>query len=177
MAMAPQLLHTPRLRLRPPRPHDAEAIFSRYAADAEVTRYLSWPRHRTLNDTRAFLEWSAAAWQRDGVGPYLIYREDDLIGSTGLQCMAGERALTGYVLARDAWGQGYATEVLRGMMELAQTCGLRELEAICHARHRASQRVLEKCGFQPVRDSNQPFPNLIPAMQPAHIFILCIARP
>ncbi len=170
MSLAPQLLSTPRLRLRPPRPQDAEAIFSRYASDAEVTRYLSWPRHRDLNDTRAFLAMSAAVWQHDGVGPYLVFREADLMGSTGLQCLPGRRALTGYVLARDAWGQGFATEILRCMLELAQVCGLRELQAICHARHRASQRVLEKCGFQVAQAMDLDFPNLDPMKQAAHMY-------
>jgi hypothetical protein len=38
-------------------------MFSRYASDHEVTRFLGWPRHRSLDETRAFLQFSDAEWQ------------------------------------------------------------------------------------------------------------------
>ena len=47
-------------------------MFARYAADPEVTRLLAWPRHRSVEDTERFLEWSEAEWRRWPVGPYLI---------------------------------------------------------------------------------------------------------
>jgi RimJ/RimL family protein N-acetyltransferase len=108
----PERVETERLVLRRPRPDDAEAIFTRYASDPEVTRYLSFPRHASLENTRAFLALSDADWSRWPAGPYLIERRDrsELIGSTGLSFETGQRAATGYLLAREAWGRGYATE-------------------------------------------------------------------
>ena len=44
----PKTIETRRLLLRKPALSDAEAIFERYAADPVVTRYMSWPTHRTL---------------------------------------------------------------------------------------------------------------------------------
>ena len=71
--------------------------------------------------------------------------------------------MTGYVLAKDAWGLGYATEALRAMVDLSWQLDVDWLFALCHPDHRASMHVLEKCGF--VRDSgwNRPveFPNLL----------------
>ncbi len=52
----PELFTTERLTLRPPRPADAEAIFRAYATDPEVTRYLTWAPHRTVEETRQFVE-------------------------------------------------------------------------------------------------------------------------
>jgi RimJ/RimL family protein N-acetyltransferase len=156
---------TARLVLRRPHLSDAPAIFARYASDPEVTRFLSWPRHASLDDTFAFIEVSDAQWARWPAGPYLIETPDGtLLGGTGLGFETAERASTGYVLARDAWGQGYATEALGGMVTIAGNLGLARLEAICHAQHRASSRVLEKNGF--VCDGLLPehtvFPNLEP---------------
>jgi RimJ/RimL family protein N-acetyltransferase len=51
----PETIETNRLLLRRPVPTHAEAIFTRYASDPEVTRYLSWPRHGTIEQTKAFL--------------------------------------------------------------------------------------------------------------------------
>jgi len=56
-------------------------------------------------------------------------------------------AATGYVLARDAWGHGYATEALAAIVVVARDPGVQRLYALCHPNHQASIHVLEKCGF------------------------------
>jgi RimJ/RimL family protein N-acetyltransferase len=61
---APETVKTKRLLLRKPIIDDADEIFERYAGDPEVTRYLGWPMHKSVDDTRAFLEWSDAEWNR-----------------------------------------------------------------------------------------------------------------
>jgi RimJ/RimL family protein N-acetyltransferase len=161
---APEQLETARLRLRRPTAADATAIFERYAADPEVTRYLSWPLHRTVADTHAFLAFSDEEWLQRPAGPYLVFERERhvLLGGTGLAFEAPDCAATGYVLARDAWGLGYATEALGAMVDLAPRVGLRRLYAICHAGHRASARVLEKCGFvlEASLAAHTEFPNL-----------------
>lgn len=161
---APTRIETARLVLRKPTLADAEAVFSRYASDPEVTRYLGWPRHRSVSDTKSFLAFSDAEWDRWPAGPYLIESRADgcLLGSTGLAFETPSNAATGYVLARDVWGLGYATESLGAVVGVARELGVRHLHALCHPRHAASHRVLEKCGF--VRESTLPqpveFPNL-----------------
>jgi RimJ/RimL family protein N-acetyltransferase len=161
---APLEVETARLVMRRPRAADAQAIFDRYASDREVTRFMAWPTHLTINDTYAFLTFSDSEWGRWPAGPYLIYSRADgrMLGSTGYAFEVRDRAITGYILARDAWGHGYATESLRAMVDLAPQLGLRRLSAAVHASHTPSARVLEKCGF--VRDALLPrfmvFPNL-----------------
>src|SRR5438552_18188698 len=44
-------------------------------------------------------------------------------------------------------GHGFATEALAAMVDLARSTGVHRLYALCHAVHRASAHVLEKCGF------------------------------
>jgi ribosomal-protein-alanine N-acetyltransferase len=143
--MATKEVMTARLLLRPPRLADAEAIFARYASLAEVTRYLSWPRHTSIEDTRAFVQFSQQQWRAHGCGPYLIWSRDGegLLGSTGLMFESGERATAGYVLAPDAWGRGHATEALRAMIDVARSASFRERVAGCHVEHRASARAGE----------------------------------
>ena len=162
------IIETDRLILRPPQPDDARAVFERYASDPRVTRYLGWPTHRNLDDTRGFLSFSAAEWQRWPAGPFLIEARDThaLLGSTGLGFDAPDNAATGYVLAHDAWGHGYASEALAAMRDLAGRLAVRRLYALCHPDHRASARVLEKCGFtleQTLR-AHAEFPNLAPGV-------------
>lgn len=176
-AKANESLETARLRLRRPVAADAESIFSRYSSDPEVLRYLSWPQHRSVDQTRAFLAFSEAEWGRWPAGPYLIEARQDgrLLGGTGLAFETPQRAATGYVLARDAWGRGYATEALRAIVELAGGLGLRRLYALCHTEHPASWRVLDKAGFsrEGVLRRHSEFPNLRPGA-PCDVF--CYAR-
>ena len=147
---APLTIRTERLLLRKPRTSDAAEIFQRYSSDAEVTRYLSWATHTSVDDTLAFLEFSDAEWQRWPAGPYLVcsLADGSLLGSTGLAFELPFRASTGYVLARDAWGQGYASEALAAMRQTAVELGVERLYACCHPQHHLSRRVLEKGGFE-----------------------------
>jgi ribosomal-protein-alanine N-acetyltransferase len=161
---APLIVETARLTLSAPAATDAELVFQRYAGDDEVTRYVGWPAHRTVADTEAFLAFSAEQWERNEAGPYLIWARADgqLLGGTGLGLEPDGQAITGYVLAVDAWGKGYATEALTAMVEVATDIRVTQLYALCHAQHRASSRVLEKCGFARDASWDRPveFPNL-----------------
>jgi RimJ/RimL family protein N-acetyltransferase len=170
------VIETERLLLRPPAPEDAESIFERYACDAEVTRYLGWLRHTSIQDTRAFVSFSLAEWARWGVGPLIVFDKVNgtLVGASGLVMEASDCAATGYVLARDAWGKGYATESLHSMVALAAEFRVARLYALCHVDHRASQRVLEKCGFQ--RESLLPRHSVFPNLSPEPLDVLSYAR-
>jgi RimJ/RimL family protein N-acetyltransferase len=54
----------------------------------------------------------------------------------------------GYRISKDYWGKGYATEASMNAMEFAkEVMGLTELSAVCLPENKASQKVLEKCGF------------------------------
>jgi RimJ/RimL family protein N-acetyltransferase len=134
-----------------------------------------------MADTHAFLEFSAQEWERWPAGPYMIRSRADgrLLGGTGLGFETPDRAVTGYVLAKEAWGKGYATEALTAMVDLASQLDVRRLHAFCHPDHRASWRVLEKCGF--VRDGTWTrqveFPNLAPGVsQDVGCYVMVLAR-
>jgi RimJ/RimL family protein N-acetyltransferase len=171
---APFELTTDRLLLRAPRSGDAEAIFRRLASSEAVTRFVGWPRHPSVDKSEAFLKVSAAQWATWPAGPYLVLSRESqqLLGSTGFSFRSEDQAETGYVLAEDAWGQGYATEALRAMVAISRDLQLAHLVAHCHPAHHASIHVLEKCGF--VRDESYAelyeFPNLDPGRKQAVLF-------
>lgn len=168
-AKGPERILTKRLLLRRPVSDDAGEIFRRYASDPVVTRYMSWPMHRTLKDTESFLAWSEAEWKSWPAGAYLVLTREDgrLVGSTGLEFHTPDETSTGYVFARNAWGLGYATESLRAMVELARSLEVRRLSAFCHIDHAASAHVLEKGGFRftGIKRSAAEFPNLAPGQK------------
>lgn len=51
-----EIITTPRLVLRPARLDDAPAVFERYAADPEVTRFLQWRPQPNVEAVRGFLQ-------------------------------------------------------------------------------------------------------------------------
>ena len=174
---APERVETARLSLHRPTRADLEPLYSRYASDPDVVRYVGWPMHRSIADTLAFLAASDGEWEQWPAGPYAIVARQDgvLIGGTGFAFETPFRAVTGYVFAKDAWGRGYATEALAAMVRLAPALGIRRLYAICHVAHRPSARVLEKCGFERegVLRSYCEFPNLAAGVLSD---VLCYAR-
>jgi [ribosomal protein S5]-alanine N-acetyltransferase len=173
--MAPEKIFTERLSLRRPVAADAATIFGRYAGDAEVTRWMAWPRHREVAESVGFVDFSDRQWSGSGVGPYLIESRDDgrLLGCTGIGFESADLASTGYILTRDAWGLGYASEALRAMVRLAGELDVKRFYALCHPDHRASAHVLEKAGFVlEGRLTRYEFPNLQPGvLQDALIYV------
>ncbi len=165
MKANPQI-STERLTLRKPESADAEAIYERYAGDERVGRFLAWPIHRSLEDTRLFLNFAEAQWTEWPAGPYLVFRDEELIGSTGLAFETSTRASTGYVLAVDSWGKGYATECVLAMKDLAAELGVKRLYAGVHPDHRPSAHVLEKAGFRDdgIAEACCEFPNETPGL-------------
>jgi ribosomal-protein-alanine N-acetyltransferase len=174
---APERIVTQRLVLRKPLDEDADAIFARYASDPDVTRWLGWARHQGADASRAFVEFSHAEWTRWPAGPYVIESREsgELLGATGFGFETPSRATTGYVFAKDAWGRGYATEALQAVVDIARHVGIVRLYAICHVEHRASARVLEKCGFacEGILQRYAEFPNLGTT---GPLDVLCYAR-
>jgi ribosomal-protein-alanine N-acetyltransferase len=65
-------IETARLVLRKPTLADAEPIFQRYASDREVTKFLSWRCHQSIEETRDFLKCSEREWTQWASGTYLI---------------------------------------------------------------------------------------------------------
>ncbi len=166
MLKGSEKLETGRLILRRPVGADADSVF-RYASDPRVTRYVGWPMHRSLADTHAFLTFSDEQWERWPAGPYLICRPDNTaVGGTGFTFESPDCAMTGYVLAHDVWGNGFATEALGAVVGVAPSLGIHRLYALCHVEHRPSAHVLEKCGFEleEIRRRYADFPNLAPGV-------------
>lgn len=140
---------TPRLLLRPGWAEDAPAL-ARAIADKAIVRNLAsapWPYG--LEEAKAFL-----AAPKDPVLPtFLLLRRTDgapeLVGACGFARKPNGAVEIGYWIARAYWGQGYATEACRQLIEIARALGLCRLEGAHFIDNPASGRVLEKLGFKP----------------------------
>ena len=150
MIRPPLQFSTERLLLRSPRVRDAEEIFSSYASDPEVTRYLSFAACTEISQVEEFLRSRVLAWADGQDFMWLLTLPDSggIIGS--IEARIREfRIELGYVLAREYWGQGYLTESFRVVAEWAeQEPTLHRLWAFCDTENEASARLLERVGLE-----------------------------
>ena len=143
-------LETRRLWLRWPRQADAQAIvrLAGEKAVAEMTARLPHPYPPEAAD-RFILEARRANTEGQGLTAAITRKGNGPIGMVGI-APSPEDGLPhlGYWLGAAHWGQGYATEAARAMIDafFAYTDG-RELNASARVVNPASRRVLEKCGF------------------------------
>ena len=150
MVKPPEILETTRLFLRLPFLEDSEAIFGKYAQDPEVTKFLIWRPHQTVHVTREFIRRCMQCWQVGTAFPWVVVRKDDdeLVGMLELR-IEPFRADLGYVIARQYWGNGYATEITKSVIKWAILQeNIYRVWATCDTENLASARVLEKAGMQ-----------------------------
>ncbi|HLM80794.1 MAG TPA: GNAT family protein [Terriglobales bacterium] len=112
-------LVTTRMLLRPLRADDASAVFN-YAHDPEVTRYTQWDAHRTIEDSRRFIEQTIAAYQRGENAELAIELKSDkkVIGTCGLINISADhcRGELVFAMAKENWGGGIMGEALKAML-------------------------------------------------------------
>lgn len=172
----PDRLGTDRLVLRRPVAADASALFEEYTQDHEVTRYLTWRPHSSLDDTRAYLARCQAGWNAgtDLTWAITLAGDDRPIGMIGLRARAA-MADMGYVLARRYWGRGLMTEAATAIVTLALGNPMvYRVWAVCDVENHASARVMEKAGMthEGVRRRWIVHPNVSPQPRDVH----CYAR-
>lgn len=143
------MLETERLVLRRPAIGDAPAIFERYARHPQVTRYLTWPAHRSLEETRSFLQGLDESIERVDQAAWTITERTDERPCGMLSLLLSPPEVRfGYCLAESAWGRGVATEAAGAVLPLVwEITELQQVVAHCHPAHERSARVLEKLGF------------------------------
>jgi RimJ/RimL family protein N-acetyltransferase len=151
----PPRLETERLVLRALTEDDLEA-YAAITADPEVMRYIG--AGQVLEEGQAWREIAThlGHWRLRGYGQWALERRDDgrMIGRAGLWNPAGWPGLeVGWMLARDTWGSGYATEAA----EAAVAWAWRDLEAaslisLIHPENARSRRVAERLGMHRERE-------------------------
>jgi ribosomal-protein-alanine N-acetyltransferase len=145
----PEKIETERLILQRLRYEDAEEIFYTYASKPEVTKFMAWPTHRSVDDTRGFVRYAIEAWNLglDYSFSIRLKRSNAMIGSFGVVNENGKIQF-GYALTPTAWGYGFATETCRAMMELLKAMPqVFRIGSFVDIENKASIRVLLKSGL------------------------------
>ncbi|MDD4851153.1 MAG: GNAT family N-acetyltransferase [Gemmiger sp.] len=157
-----QTLVTPRLTLRPLTLDDAQVMYTNWASDPTVTRYLRWEPHRSWAATAEYLNELASHYPEQDFYQWGITetRTGILLGSIGIQrcepddgwrfatAPLGEAWDVGYAIGHKWWGHGYATEALCALRDYWFTHTDSPWLCCSHAvENVASGAVMQKAGF------------------------------
>ncbi len=145
----PDSLETARLILRKPCLEDAPLIFNAYGRDAEVTRYLMWRPHQSVEDAQEAVQRFLAGWNSGTRFCWMMIARDtnELVGS--IAARNDENGVNlGYLLARAHWDRGLMAEAIWAVTQWALgDPTVFRVWAVCDVENRASARLLEKTGF------------------------------
>ena len=156
-------LRGPRLMLRAWREDDLDP-FAALNADPAVTEFLAGPRSREASEQ--MIARMQAGIDERGWGLWAVDVGGRCIGFAGITYPRFEAHFTpcveiGWRLARDAWGQGYATEAARlALAHGLETLALPEIVAFTVVANRRSRRVMEKLGMRHRAEDDFDHPNL-----------------
>lgn len=153
--MNSMVIETPRLILRQFKEDDVEALH-RILSDPITMRF--WPSPFSTEQSKAWLDQHLRNYHDLGYGRYAVISKDHqvLIGHCGITSSeiggTPENDL-GYIIFRDFWRQGYATEAAQACKSYGiSTLNLRRICANMAADHTASHRVAEKLGMRRERE-------------------------
>jgi RimJ/RimL family protein N-acetyltransferase len=158
--MFPERIETDRLVLeRLCHKHVDLHEFYRICSDADgseeiddVTRYMPWEPHTTINESREFIDGAEERWKEGESADYIIRPGD---GEDGADTFAGVGSLhpdwdrrtggLGTWLRKRFWGRGYSGERAAALMELAfERLDLDCVAVTHHADNEKSRRAIEK---------------------------------
>jgi RimJ/RimL family protein N-acetyltransferase len=148
-----EVIMTKRLVLRDFEKEDWKSVHD-YASDPEVVRYVDFGPN-SEEESRVFIqkafEQQSEKPRRNFTLAIVAKAQNVFIGGCGIYVSNPDNreGYIGYVLNRNFWGQGYATEAAQGLLEFGfNKLKLHRIFAYCYPENTASAHVLEKIGMR-----------------------------
>ncbi len=144
---------TERLILRKFKKSDAKDIFNNYSSKANVTKYLTWKPHKTLDDAKNYLlNFALASYDDPDTYRWAIVLKEtnEVVGCIDVVRMIKERRKVelGWVLDDMLWGRGLMPEAAKVVLEYLIKEGFARIEGHHHIENEKSGRVMQKIGMQ-----------------------------
>ena len=150
------VLTTERLELRPPTADDLPGLIE-LVAHEETRRFLGPVVLDAKSQADRLLRY-VGSWALYGYGMFMVrhHGKEQIIGSCGIfQSWRGfgqgmdDVPEAGWIIHRDAWGQGVAGEVMRAVIDWFDTAhGPQRIACMIEEGNFASERVAARFGFQ-----------------------------
>jgi ribosomal-protein-alanine N-acetyltransferase len=146
-------LETPRLLLRRFAADDAADMYDNWASDDEVTRFLTWPTHTSLEVSQYVAAQWVEGYKDDKFYQWCIELKEigKAIGSIAVVEIVEKinAAVIGYVIGKAWWHQGIMPEAFSAVIEfLFNKVGFNRIEARHDPHNPNSGKVMQKCGLK-----------------------------
>ena len=146
-------LATERLTLRRFEMEDAESMFYNWANDPEVTKYLTWPTHESVEVSEAVLrDWTSHYEEKNFYQWAIELNElEQPIGSIGAVKVDDDTqsVVIGYCIGREFWHKGYTTEALTEVIRFFMNEVGAGRVAACHdSNNPNSGKVMAAAGME-----------------------------
>lgn len=148
-----KVILTERLKLRRIELSDADIAFKNWCSDPDVTKFLTWPTHKSPDETKAIFESWIKEYSRDDYYQWAICFKDtdEIFGSISVVEVHEkiDRVEIGYCISKKYWHQGYTSEALAALLPFF----FEEVEvnSVCldhDINNPNSGRVMKKCGLK-----------------------------
>ena len=148
-----QRIETNRLILRRFVSEDAEAMFRNWASDSEVTKYLTWPTHSSIEVSKFVTEDWVNSYSDEKYYQWAIVLKEngEPIGSISAVHMNEEVDMVhiGYCIGRAWWHQGITSEAMKAVMDFFfDIVEANRIESRHDPRNPNSGKVMQKCGMK-----------------------------
>ena len=146
-------IETKRLLIRSTRESDGPACLDIWLDD-EMGKYMADPPRNKADE--AELNFAVGIENDDSWYPMVVFHKDttDFLGTCSIMPMdGGKRWDFGYAVHEKYWRQGYATEILKKLIELGKEKGIKSFSANVAKENIASNAVLKKLGFRIWKDT------------------------
>lgn len=153
-------LETERLYLRPFEITDAQAMFDGWASDPEVTKFLTWPVHESVDVTKMILEkWDEEYKKPERLNFAIIDKKSQtLIGGIDVVGYLDGDPVIGYNLAHRYWGNGLMSEACKCLLEHLFRLGFKQVHIDANKDNIGSNRVIQKCGGVFIKEEDEELP-------------------
>ena len=147
-------LETERLILRRFQKDDVKAMYENWASDDEVTKYLTWPTHQSINVSQSIIdEWINSYDNEKYYQWAIVYKEysNEPIGSISAVYMNEDVSMVhvGYCIGKNWWHQGITSEALKAIIDFFfDQVGFNRIESRHDPRNPNSGKVMQKCGMK-----------------------------
>lgn len=146
------MIETTRLTLRRMTLADVPALHA-FMCDAETMRYWSTLPHAALAETQAFVADTIASVDAGTSDDFLVTHAGITIGKAGLW----HGSELGILLGRPYWGQGFAQEAAKAVIDRAFARGTDHITADVDPRNLASLNLLGRLGFHKSGEAKATF--------------------
>ena len=148
--MLPEEIATPRLNLRPFNFRDVPAVFA-YLQEPAMGLFLEGPSPPPTEEETAKIIARHMLVDRQQRNVWAITIDDLPVGGLSISFEKEHRiAEIGYSVKKTLWGQGYATEATKAVVDLAfEVCpDLQRIQANIHPQNEGSIRVAKRVGME-----------------------------